>query len=76
MQAILAISLHTAHQLQQVGLLVAGLGAIALVVVGVLGYRRVNGRGSESPLPERTVMIVAGLLLGLGYLIQLIGVHH
>jgi uncharacterized membrane protein len=72
---VLAISVHTAHRLQEVGILIAGLGAICLIIVGVLGQRRVTSLASVSPMAEYVMMIVAGVLLGIGFLIELIGVH-
>lgn len=57
------------RRLQEIGFIVAGLGAIALIVVGGLGLS--GGREQA----ERYAIIVAGLLLGVGFLLGLLGLH-
>ncbi len=75
MAYLIAMSLHTAHRFQEIGVIIAGLGAIALIVAGAMGLRRARGADSD-PAQERIWTLVAGVLLGIGLLVLLIGIHR
>lgn len=68
-----ALSTHRAVQVQQVGVMVAGLGAISLILAGVLGKQLAIGRSEGTTIIERMVLAVGGVLLAVGFLIELIG---
>jgi uncharacterized YccA/Bax inhibitor family protein len=59
---------HRRH-LQEIGLVICGLGALAVLLSGAFGLR------SMSRAVERSTMVVAGLLLGVGFLLQLLALH-
>jgi hypothetical protein len=72
-----------ARHLREVGLLVGGLGAAALLIGGILGFLSVRSQGrdeanAEGAAPttriteERLAYIIAGLLLGIGFAIQIL----
>lgn len=65
----------TGRHLQYAGLIVAGLGAIALIVAGALGAQSLSRR-SGVRMQEMITVMIAGLLLGVGFLIDIIGLHH
>ena len=84
LQFLAAVAESTdARHLREIGLAVGGLGAAALLIGGVLGYLaiRSGSRDSADTSPdqsegrrtaERVAYAVAGLLLGVGFLIQII----
>jgi hypothetical protein len=84
LQILAAVSESTdARHLREIGLGVGGLGAAALLIGAVLGYLaiRSGSRDVADTLPdrsegrrtaERVAYAVAGLLLGVGFLIQII----
>jgi hypothetical protein len=68
---VAALSRTDARHLTEVGLLVAGIGAIVIILGGLFGAIR---RGA-SPAPW--VLTLAGaLLIGVGFLLQLISIHY
>ncbi|HXW36208.1 MAG TPA: hypothetical protein VEJ87_16650 [Acidimicrobiales bacterium] len=67
---ILAVASATsARHLQEIGAIVGGAGALALLISGVLGFMEFDRR------TERIAIIIAGLLLGVGFLLILLGLH-
>jgi hypothetical protein len=58
------------RHLQEIGLLVAALGGVALVVAAALAL------GSARREVERGIVIAAGALLVVGFLVQAYGVHR
>ncbi len=71
---IIVAAASTARRLQEVGAIVAGLGAIMVIVAGLIGLGAVRHEGNRER--ERYALIVAGLLLGIGFLLTLLGLHH
>jgi hypothetical protein len=69
MVLILAVTAMQKRQMQEIGLGLAILGALAVLLSGVLGLR------SASRVVERSTMIVAGVLLAVGFAVQLVAVH-
>lgn len=55
--------------MQEIGLVVAGVGALAVLLSGLFGLR------SMSRALERSTMAVAGVLLGAGFVIQFLAIH-
>jgi hypothetical protein len=66
---ILAVTATQKRDMQEAGLGLAFLGALAVVVSGALGLRSASRRA------ERSLMIVAGVLLGVGFAVQLFALH-
>lgn len=75
MLAILAATMHTYRRIEEIAMAIAALGGLGLVVVGILGQRRVKGLPPESPVPERITMMVSGALLFVGLLLAAYAVH-
>jgi hypothetical protein len=69
MHLIMAVTVAHKRHVQEIGLLIACVGAVAVVLSGAFGLR------SMSRLAERSMMIVAGVLLGAGFGVQLLGIH-
>jgi preprotein translocase subunit SecG len=69
MLILLATTAAQKRHLQEIGLIVCGVGALAILLSGAFGLR------SMSRAMERSTMIVAGLLLGVGFLIQVLALH-
>ena len=61
--------LQNAHRLQEIGLLVAVIGAAVLGLSGLLTLLRPTGRGPTLSL------LVGGIVLAVGLGVQLIGLH-
>ena len=57
------------RHMQEIGLIIAMVGALAIILSGAFGLR------SMSRMIERSTMIVAGVLLGVGFVLQLYGLH-
>ncbi len=74
MNVIIALSGSTAHHLLQAGLVVGAVGALALVVAGAMGLRALR-TGGASRREERIALIVGGLLIAIGFVLQIIGNH-
>lgn len=64
-----AANATTARHLQEIGAIIAGVGALALLIAGILGFMEFERR------TERLAVIIAGVLLGIGFLLQLLGLH-
>lgn len=71
--AILAVIKSSSYHLQVAGLGVAGLGAIALIVSGAYGLRALRGGASREA--EKLALLIGGILLAIGFLIDAIGIH-
>jgi hypothetical protein len=57
------------RHMQEIGLAIAAVGGLAVILSGAFGLR------SMSRMIERATMIVAGVLLTVGFVIQLYGLH-
>jgi hypothetical protein len=66
---ILAVTATQKRDMQEVGLGLAFLGALAVLLSGALGLRSAS-RGAE-----RSMMVVAGVLLAVGFAVQLVALH-
>lgn len=66
---VLATTAAQKRHMQEIGLLIAGIGALALILSAVFGLL------SMTRSTERGTMVVAGLLLGAGFLVQLLALH-
>jgi hypothetical protein len=74
-RAVVVVNQHTgARREAEVAMLISGLGAIAVIVGGVLGLGLFGG-GSTSGRPERISYIVGGFLLGVGFLVMILAIH-
>jgi hypothetical protein len=69
MDLILALSASGRRHLQEIGLIVCVVGGVAVILSGAFGLR------SMSRFAERTMMIVAGVLLFAGFIVQLVAVR-
>jgi hypothetical protein len=69
MHLLLALTTPQRRHVQEIGLIVCVVGGVAVMVSGAFGLR------SMSRFSERTMMIVAGVLLTAGFVVQLVGVH-
>lgn len=69
MDLILAVTAAQKRHMQEIGLAIAAVGGIAIVLSGVFGLR------SMSRLAERATMVVAGTLLAVGFVVQLLALH-
>jgi hypothetical protein len=67
---LLTLTNVQSRHFQEIGLIVAALGGVALVVAAALGLR------DASREVERGVVIAAGALLVVGFLLQGYGVHR
>jgi len=67
---MLLVTTQTARRVTQLGLVFAGLGALSLIWSGALLL-------SRSPNVRRRgwLTIAAGLLLGIGFAVQILGIH-
>ncbi len=57
------------RHLQEIGLAICAVGAVALLLAGTFGLR------SMSRTIERGTMIAAGALLAIGFVLQVLGIH-
>jgi uncharacterized YccA/Bax inhibitor family protein len=69
MDLVLAVTAAQKRHLQEIGLVIAAVGALAVVLSGVFGLR------SMSRVVERSTMILGGVLLGVGFIVQLLALH-
>ena len=69
MMIFLATTAAQKRHLQEIGLIIAMVGALAVFLSGAFGLR------SMSRAVERSTMMVAGVLLGVGFVIQLFALH-
>jgi hypothetical protein len=69
MLILLATTAAQKRHLQEYGLIICMVGALAVLLSGAFGLR------SLSRAVERSTMIVGGLLLGVGFVLQLLAVH-
>jgi hypothetical protein len=69
MHFVLAVTVAQKRHMQEVGLIVGGVGAAVLVVAGVLGLM------SMSRVVERSTVVIAGVLLTVGFIVQLLAIH-
>jgi len=69
MELFLAVTAAQKRHLQEIGVLIAAVGGLAVVLSGVFGLR------SMSRVVERSAMIVAGVLLIAGFVVQLLALH-
>jgi uncharacterized membrane protein YccC len=69
MDFVLAVTAAQKRHLQEIGLAVAIVGGLAVILSGVFGLR------SMSRVAERSVMIAAGILLAVGFAVQLWALH-
>jgi Ca2+/Na+ antiporter len=69
MHLVLIATMAQKHHQQEIGIVIGGVGALALVVAGVLGLM------SMSRMVERTAIVVAGILLGAGFILQYFALH-
>jgi hypothetical protein len=66
-------SASTGRHLQYAGLGLAFLGGVALVVAGVMGLQAAHNAAMRRN--EKLAVVVGGVLLAIGFLIQAAGVH-
>jgi len=66
---LLATTVAQKRHLQEIGLVVAIVGAGVVILAGFFGLR------SFSRLTERSTLILGGLLLAIGFVIQLLSIH-
>jgi hypothetical protein len=69
MDLVLAVTAAQKRHMQEIGLAIAIAGGVAVVLSGVFGLR------SMSRVTERSTMIVAGVLLAAGFVVQLLALH-
>jgi hypothetical protein len=69
MDLALAVTAAGKRHMQEIGLALAVVGGIAVIVSGAFGLR------SMSRVAERSMMIVAGVLLVAGFAVQLLALH-
>jgi hypothetical protein len=69
MDLIIAVTAVQRRHMQEIGLIIAAVGGLAVLLSGVFGVR------SMSRMAERSTMIVAGLLLAVGFGVQLLALH-
>jgi hypothetical protein len=85
-RAVVVNQHSSARREAEIAMLISGLGALAIIVGGVLGLG-VFGGGSESESEsatersarsgraERLSYIVGGFLLGIGFLVMILAIH-
>jgi hypothetical protein len=69
MDLVIAAANAKNHHLQEIGIVISAVGALGVVLSGLFGVR------SMSRLVERSTMMVGGLLLGVGFIVQLLALH-
>ena len=69
MNLVLAVTAAQRRHMQEIGLVIAVVGALAVIVSGAFGLR------SMSRMAERSTMIVAGVFLTVGFVVQLLALH-
>jgi hypothetical protein len=69
MDLFLAATAAQKRHIQEIGLAIAVVGGLAVLLSGVFGLR------SMSRFTERSTMIVAGILLVVGFAVQLVALH-
>jgi hypothetical protein len=75
-RAVVVVNQHSsARREAEIAMLISGLGAIAVIVGGVLGLGLAGGGESGSGRPERISYIVGGFLLGIGFLVMILAIH-
>jgi hypothetical protein len=81
-RAVVVNQHSSARREAEIAMLISGLGALAIIVGGVLGLGVFGGdpeSPSERPAPsgrsERISYIVGGFLLGIGFLVMILAIH-
>ena len=69
MDLVLAVTVAQKRHMQEIGLAIAAVGAVVVVLSGIFGLR------SMSRVAERSTMIVAGVFLAAGFVVQLLALH-
>jgi len=69
MEILLVVTAAQKRHMQEIGLAIAIVGGIAVILSGVFGLR------SMSRVTERSTMIVAGALMAVGFIVQLLALH-
>ena len=69
MNILLVVTVAQKRHMQEIGLILAMVGAVAVVLSGIFGLR------SMTRTVERSTMIVGGVLLGVGFIVQLLALH-
>jgi len=69
MDLLLVVTTAQKRHLQEIGLVIAAVGGVAVILSGVFGLR------SMSRVVERSTMVVAGVLLVVGFILQLLAAH-
>jgi ethanolamine utilization microcompartment shell protein EutS len=69
MTLILAATMAQKRHMQEIGLIICAVGAVVIVLSGAFGLR------SMSRAVERSTMVVAGVLLAAGFVVQLLAIH-
>ncbi len=69
MHLLLVTTAAQKRHLQEIGILIAGVGGVAVFLSGLFGLR------SMSRTVERATTMVAGVLLTVGFIIELYGLH-
>jgi len=69
MDLVLAVTAAQKRHMQEIGLVIAAAGGVAVILSGVFGLR------TMSRVVERSAMVVAGVLLAVGFVIQLLALH-
>ena len=69
MSFVLAAATTQRRHMQEIGFLIAAAGGVAVVLSGVFGLR------SMSRMTERSTMVVAGVLLTVGLVMQFFALH-
>jgi hypothetical protein len=66
---LLAMSKSQARHLQEIGFLIGAIGGLFLVIAAVLGLMEFSRRS------ELGLVLVSGILLIVGFVLALIGIH-
>ncbi|HEY7135425.1 MAG TPA: hypothetical protein VIB48_10180 [Acidimicrobiia bacterium] len=76
-RAVVVNQHSSARREAEIAMLISGLGALAIIVGGVLGLGVFAGEDSEAPSgrSERISYIVGGFLLGIGFLVMILAIH-
>jgi hypothetical protein len=69
MDLVVAVTVAQKRHMQEIGLAIAAVGGLAVVLSGVFGLR------SMSRVAERSTMVVAGVLIAAGFVVQLLALH-
>lgn len=71
----MVITLRVARRMDEAGLILAFLGAVSVIVGAGMGISSMKQK-SDRRQQERTAYLIGGVVLAIGFVLQLVAVHR